>query len=316
MKNNKEPLVSIVVTTYNRNELLKETINSILSQTYTNFELIVVDNYSNYDFVNHIKSYNDHRIIAFQNKNNGIIAVNRNFGIKKSKGEYIAFCDDDDLWMPLKLEKQIYAFEKNKSAGIVAVGTRIKPTDDTLKFITHSKHDVIIKFEDLFYSKSTALSSIVINTKQLFNENKNFIASEDYEYQIRLLKKTGGKLLILKDDLVIYRITNSNASMDISKYINTLNVIEFYKESLTSKIYFDAMYIANVKIGLKALKLGVPSKDYFMKSLNFTKFSISRYSISLFLLVLSIMPNYVIRLLLVYIYNKKSILNKTYSNLT
>ena len=55
---------------------------------------------------------------------------------------------------------------------------------------------------------------------------------EDYEYQIRLLKKTGGKLLILKDDLVIYRITNSNASMDISKYINTLNVIEFYKINL------------------------------------------------------------------------------------
>ena len=104
---NSMPLVSVVVTTYNRRELLMKTIDSILNQTYKNFELIVVDNYSDYDFLSYLKSFNDERIRSFQNKNEGIIAVNRNFGIKKAKGEYIAFCDDDDIWFPKKLELQL-----------------------------------------------------------------------------------------------------------------------------------------------------------------------------------------------------------------
>ena len=101
------PLVSVIVTTYNRKEYLKETIDSILNQTYKNFELIVVDNYSDFDFLTYIKSFNDNRIRAFQHHNNGIIAVNRNIGIKKAYGEYIAFCDDDDYWVDKKLEYQV-----------------------------------------------------------------------------------------------------------------------------------------------------------------------------------------------------------------
>ena len=83
MKDKKKPLVSVVVTTYNRKEMLKITIKSILNQTYDNIELLIIDNYSNYDFFNFISSFNDSRIKAFQNKNNGIIAVNRNYGINK-----------------------------------------------------------------------------------------------------------------------------------------------------------------------------------------------------------------------------------------
>ena len=67
------PLVSIIVTTYNRRDLLTNTIDSILNQTYKNFELIVVDNFSDYDFLSHIKSYIDERIRSFQNSNDGII---------------------------------------------------------------------------------------------------------------------------------------------------------------------------------------------------------------------------------------------------
>ena len=75
--------ISVIVTTYNRPKLLKETLDSILNQTYVDFELIVVDNNSNYDFFKLIESFNDNRIIAYQNENDGVIAVNRNFGIKK-----------------------------------------------------------------------------------------------------------------------------------------------------------------------------------------------------------------------------------------
>ena len=88
------PKVSVVVTTYNRPDLVKETIDGILNQTFQDFELIVVDNYSNYDFFELIENIGGKKIRAFQNQNNGVIAVNRNVGIKNAIGEYIAFCDD------------------------------------------------------------------------------------------------------------------------------------------------------------------------------------------------------------------------------
>ena len=77
--------VSIIITTYNREENLKECIKSILDQTYRDFEIIVVDNYSKYNFHDLKNIINDKRVKWFQNKNNGIIAVNRNFGINKTK---------------------------------------------------------------------------------------------------------------------------------------------------------------------------------------------------------------------------------------
>ena len=115
---NNMQLVSVIVTTYNRKDLLTKTIDSILNQTYKNYELIVVDNYSNYDFLSHIKSFNDERIRSFQSANDGIISVNRNYGIKKAKGKYIAFCDDDDSWKPKKLQVSMEYIEKY-SADIV-----------------------------------------------------------------------------------------------------------------------------------------------------------------------------------------------------
>ena len=99
--------VSVIVTTFNRKLFLTEALNSILNQTFKDFELIIVDNYSDYDFIAHINSFKDKRIRAYQNENNGVIAVNRNFGLKKAKGEYLAFCDDDDIWFKEKLKRQM-----------------------------------------------------------------------------------------------------------------------------------------------------------------------------------------------------------------
>ena len=76
--------LSVVVTTYNRRFLLKETLDSILAQTYKDFELIVVDNHSDYEFFDFIGTFNDPRIKPYRNENGGIISVNRNFGIEKS----------------------------------------------------------------------------------------------------------------------------------------------------------------------------------------------------------------------------------------
>ena len=167
-----KPLVTVIVTTYNRRELLKKTINSILNQTYKNFEFIIVDNYSNYDFLSHMKSFNDERIRPFQNANDGIIAVNRNYGIKEAKGEYIAFCDDDDLWMENKIEVQLKFFNHK---DIIGVGSSSKLIGDTKFYRNHkARANKLLRFDDIIKQGGVPLSSLMIrNCGYLFDENKS-----------------------------------------------------------------------------------------------------------------------------------------------
>ena len=106
------PRVSVVIPTYNRAELLKRAIESVLGQTYQDFELIVVDDASMDNTEEMMKDFSDERIRYIRLKqNSGTSAVPRNTGIKSAKGEYIACHDDDSEWLPQKLEKQVKAFE-------------------------------------------------------------------------------------------------------------------------------------------------------------------------------------------------------------
>ncbi|MFX0093636.1 MAG: glycosyltransferase family 2 protein [Candidatus Hodarchaeota archaeon] len=107
----KQPLVSIILPTYNRGHVIARAIQSVLNQTYSNFELIIIDDGSCDDTESVVKSFNDSRIKYFrQNKNYGASIV-RNIGIKTARGDYIAFQDSDDLWLPHKLERQVKSFE-------------------------------------------------------------------------------------------------------------------------------------------------------------------------------------------------------------
>ncbi len=101
----KNPLVSIIIPNYNKEEFLSICIQSVLNQTYKNFEIIIIDNFSSDRSLDVIKKFIDARINLFQFQNNGIIAASRNFGIKKSNGKYLAFLDSDDYWMKDKLSK-------------------------------------------------------------------------------------------------------------------------------------------------------------------------------------------------------------------
>ncbi|WP_425998096.1 glycosyltransferase family 2 protein [Caulobacter sp. DWR1-3-2b1] len=108
-----QKLVSVVIPTYNDSNYIRDTISSITEQTYKNIEIIFIDDCSSDDTVREIISSGDSRIVLIKNDNNSGPAVSRNKGVLAASGDYIAFCDSDDLWHPEKLEKQIYAMEKN-----------------------------------------------------------------------------------------------------------------------------------------------------------------------------------------------------------
>lgn len=107
-------LVSIVMPSFNTAEYIKESIDSVLNQTYENFELIVVDDNSTDDSIDVVKSYDDTRIKLIINNENKGAAFSRNKALLESKGEWIAFLDSDDIWESTKLEKQIMFMIKNK----------------------------------------------------------------------------------------------------------------------------------------------------------------------------------------------------------
>ena len=133
-------LVSIIMPSYNTGRFISETIESVLAQTYSNWELIIVDDCSKDNTDEVVAKYTDPRIRYLKNEKNSGAAVSRNRALREAKGRWIAFLDSDDLWMPQKLEKQIafmeaggYAFsytnyveidEQSKPLGVRVTGPK------------------------------------------------------------------------------------------------------------------------------------------------------------------------------------------------
>jgi glycosyltransferase involved in cell wall biosynthesis len=181
------PTVSVVIPTYNRGWILKEAIDSVLSQDCDCFELIVVDDGSTDNTQEILSSYRD-RIKVIRQENKGVSAA-RNKGIDSSSGTYIAFLDSDDLWLPGKLETQLEFFRNNPDALIcqteeiwVRTGRRVNPG---------KRHKKVSGF---FFEKSLELCmvspSAVMMKSDLFDKSGLFDetlpACEDYDMWLRI----------------------------------------------------------------------------------------------------------------------------------
>ncbi len=104
---NCKPLVSVIIPTYNVGKYIKNCLLSVINQTYNKLDIVIVDDFSNDNTIEIIKSLNDSRIRIFRNSENKGAAFSRNFGIRMCNGEYISFLDGDDVWDLEKIEKQI-----------------------------------------------------------------------------------------------------------------------------------------------------------------------------------------------------------------
>ena len=136
-----EPLVTVVLPTYDRPELLPESIATVTNQTYDKIELVVVDDHSPEsprDIVENVSREGLHDVVFVRHTENKGASAARNTGIETAQGELIAFLDDDDTWKPTKIERQIDAFRKvPSSVGVVYTGIRSATTDDTTINVRH-----------------------------------------------------------------------------------------------------------------------------------------------------------------------------------
>lgn len=207
----KDDLISIIIPVYNAEKFLDETINTVLNQTYKNFELILVNDGSKDKSVDVIKKYNDKRIKLIDNKNNKGAALSRNDGIRKAKGRYICFLDADDLWNKEKLEKQIN-FMKEKECAFSFTGYEFANENG----IPNGKKVYIPK--KLNYKsalKNTTISTItvMIDTKKMDKDliYMNNVKSEDTATWWNILKN-GYEAFGLNEILSFYRRSEGTLS--------------------------------------------------------------------------------------------------------
>jgi len=196
MSESKTPLVTVVIPTYNHGCYLGRALQSILDQTYTNWEAIVIDNHSidNTDEV--MDSFSDPRISYFKIHNNGVIAASRNAGIQAAKGEWVAFLDSDDWWMPEKLEMSFLAIKNGAELiyhDLLISRSFSQSVFNERIFSTDPKPPI---FQALLCSGMSIPNSSVVVSKNLLiqigglSEKQDLVSVEDFDTWIRISRIT------------------------------------------------------------------------------------------------------------------------------
>jgi len=206
------PLVSIITPNYNSSNFIEATLNSVIAQTYSNWEIIIVDDNSTDNGVEIIKSFQAQfpdkiKFIAFQ-ENKGA-ALSRNEAIKNAKGRFIAFLDSDDLWYPNKLEKQIQFMLQNSYAFTFTAYDKI---DEQGNEIGHIDVPLKINYTDLLKTCSIGCLTAIYDTKILGKVYMpNIRKRQDYALWLKILKKEENAFGI-NEFLAKYRVRNNSIS--------------------------------------------------------------------------------------------------------
>lgn len=210
------PKISVIMPVYNtKEEYLREAIESILNQTFSDFEFIIVDDASTKDVSRVINSYSDERIHYYRLAKNEGAAGARNYALSKATGKYIALMDSDDVSYPTRFEKQIAYFRGHPEIGCLGGRVDVIGDDkDKINFPYISGHKAIesyLIFEGCAFCNSTVMLRKAVLDKYNIRYNKQeYAIAEDYALWLDLVGKT--KFDILNEKLVAYRFHHENIS--------------------------------------------------------------------------------------------------------
>jgi len=262
--NNISPLVSVIMNCHNGQDFLHDSIKSLLSQTYKNWELIFWDNLSTDNSEKILNEFPDKRIKYFKSDKFTNLYEARNLAIEKSLGNYVSFLDTDDLWVEDKLEKQIDFLEKNKEFKIVYSNYYILEDKKNKKYLKHKKSlpsgQITQKLLNNYsFGIVTAFLEKDIFKKFEFKKNYNIIG--DFDFFIDLSQKF--KIGSIQEPLALYRIHESNFSVKkINLYIQELS--EWIKTN--EKKFLSSGYSLKKQ---KSFLLKLKIKFFFMRFFKF-----------------------------------------------
>lgn len=239
-----KPLVSVIMPAYNAELYIEESVASILNQSYRNLELIIVNDCSNDNTLQILEKFssNDERIIVLNNDTNLGCAQSRNKALQITKGEYIAFCDSDDVWMENKIEKQL-SHIKNSNADMVF--TAYEMIDSSGQHIKYRNIKEKVLFDDLLRENFVIFSTTIFRRGVIeeiqFNDRWYH---EDYVFLLDCMEhqyEFGG----LNENLVKYRISKNGRSYNkfCSAKHRWIILRKYLKIDLVLSIWYFIQYI-------------------------------------------------------------------------
>lgn len=256
MKNNNS-LVSVIMPVYNGEKYLREAIESILNQTYKNFEFIIVDDGSTDKSKEIIEEYakKDKRIIFFQNKKNKGTFGNYNYYIKNyAKGKYIAIQEQDDISLKNKIKDQVKFIESNPD--FVLVGSHINIINSKNKIIAKRFYPTNYqKIKKMILFKSPFANPTIMIKKNIFIGNNgygNYITAGDYDLWLRLILIKNLKCINLNKILVNYRIHDNQQKSKRTK-IQLKETIDIQKKYLFKKCFSFLAFLNHIFLNILLL---------------------------------------------------------------
>ena len=216
------PTVSVVIITYNKADTIAAAIESVLRQTYSDFEILVVDDGSTDATEERVKPFLGNRV-EYVRKENGGTGSARNLGISLARGCFIAFLDGDDLWLPRKLEVQMESFRREPE--VLAVQCSVYCVDDRLDLLEERicgpERDQLLNF--LLFKNLPGFSSAVVVRKEAFDRIGGFgtdlVILSDWDMACRLA--LAGTLRSVPELLVLYRHYPGNQSRNVEIHIDS-----------------------------------------------------------------------------------------------
>ena len=273
------PTVSVIIPTYNRANLLRRAITSVLNQTFRDFELIVVDDASPDNTPEVVESINDGRIRYVRLKKNSGGPVARNTGIKKARGKFIALLDDDDEWLPHRLETQVRKFETlEPDVGVVYGGFYYVSQQDgrilgkRLPAYKGNVYDKLLR-ENFIGSPTLLIRRECFKRAGLFDPNLS--SSQDWDMWLRIARHY--KFDYVDEIVAKYYVHGRQISFNMKKYIPgrerfIRKHLDIWKNPRILSIHLSQM-------GLLLLLSGEPEKGlrYLMYSIGMAPFNIENY---------------------------------------
>lgn len=239
-------LISIIMAAYNAEQTIEQAINSVLSQTYTNFELLVVNDCSKDRTVELVKKIaaKDGRVRLISNVKNSGVSYTRKHGLEEAKGSWIAILDSDDAWAPEKLEKQI-DLQRRTNADLLFTGSAFMDSEgQSIDWHLHAPAEVT--YRQLLKQNVLSNSSALVR-KELYAKYYAIGDGmhEDFAIWLSILKE-GKKAYGVDEPLLIYRIAKSSKSGNKVKAARmNWNTYRYVGLNLMEAIYYECWYIFN-----------------------------------------------------------------------
>ncbi len=239
---NYSPKVSVIIPTYNSSRTIGETLQSVFRQTYSDFEILLINDGSTDNLMDALKGFQDSRLQILDYENGGLSAA-RNRGIDRASGEYLIFLDADDLWSSDKLESHVNALDNarktNPKAGVVYSWSYFLDDETNACYVNHPKPYEGDVLADILGSNFVTSGSNPMITREAVNSvgyfNDDFKGASDWDYWIRLAQQWN--YILIPERQVFYRQSRTSMSSNVPKMEqDQLRVIQRTFPSLPSNL--------------------------------------------------------------------------------